>query len=96
MKLIFKKRDKIYLFKRNINTKRPSNKLDYKKLEFFKINKVVELVNYYFELLKTMNIYSIFYILLLKPILSGILKVSYIKIELVNPNTEYKVEEILN
>jgi hypothetical protein len=51
MELILKKRDKIYLLRRNINIKRFSDKLDYKKLELFKISKVVRLVNYYLELL---------------------------------------------
>jgi hypothetical protein len=96
MKLILKKEDKVYLLKRNINMKRPSDKLDYKKLEPFKINKVIRLVNYYFELPKIINIYFIFHISLLELILLEISKVLYIEIELVNPNTKYKVEEILD
>jgi hypothetical protein len=70
--------------------------LDYKKLGSFKINKVIGLVNYYLELPKTINIYFVFYISLLELILLEISKVSYIEIELINPNTEYEVEEILN
>jgi hypothetical protein len=93
---IFKKRNKVYLLRRNINIKRLSNKLDYKKLGSFKISKVVGLVNYRLELPKTINIYSIFYISLLELILSEISNIFYIEIELVNPNTEYKVEEILD
>jgi hypothetical protein len=76
--------------------KRLSNKLDYKKLELFKINKVVGLINYYLELPKTINIYSIFHISFLELILLRVLKIPYTEIELVNPNTEYKVEEILD
>jgi hypothetical protein len=70
--------------------------LDYKKLELFKISEVVELVNYRFELPKIMNIYPIFHISFLKLILLEVLSAPYIEIELVNLNTEYKVEEILD
>jgi hypothetical protein len=76
--------------------KRSSDKLDYKKLELFKINKIVGLVNYYLELLKTINIYFVFYISFLELVLLGVPKASYIEIELVNPNIEYKVKEILD
>jgi hypothetical protein len=76
--------------------KRPSDKLDYKKLELFKISKIVGLVNYYLELPKIINIYFIFHISLLELILLRVSKAPYIEIELVNPNTEYKVEEILD
>jgi hypothetical protein len=96
MESILEKGDKVYLLRRNINTKRPSDKLDYKKLEPFKISEVVGLVNYRLELLKTINIYFIFHISLLKPILPGAPNTPYTEIELVNPNTEYKVEKILD
>jgi hypothetical protein len=43
-----------------------------------------------------MNIHPVFHILLLEPILLGVLLVPVTEIELVNPNTEYKVEEILD
>jgi hypothetical protein len=76
--------------------KRPSNKLDYKKLGLFKINKVVGSINYHLELPKIINIYFIFHISLLELVLLEVSKVPYIEIELVNPNTEYKVEEILD
>jgi hypothetical protein len=96
IELILKKRDKIYLFRRNINIKKLSNKLDYKKLGPFKINKVIRLVNYYLELPKTINIYFIFHISLLELVLLRVSRVLYIEIELINPNIEYKVEEILD
>ena len=34
---MLKEGDKVYLVKKNINIKRPSNKLNYKKLRLFKI-----------------------------------------------------------
>jgi hypothetical protein len=76
--------------------KRSNNKLDYKKLKLFKINKVIRLINYYLELPKIINIYPIFHISLLEPVLLEALNIFYIEIELVNPNTKYKVKEILD
>jgi hypothetical protein len=93
---ILKKGDKVYFLRRNINIKRPNDKLDHKKLGPFKISEVVGLVNYRLELLKTMNIYLVFHISLLELVPPGALNVPYTEIELVNPNTEYKVEEILD
>ena len=48
-----KKGDKVYLLRKNIVTKRPSDKLDHKKLGPFEIIKVKGLVNYRLKLLKT-------------------------------------------
>ena len=43
---ILKEKNKVYLLRNNISTKRLSNKLDYKKLGLFKILKAKGLVNY--------------------------------------------------
>jgi hypothetical protein len=43
-----------------------------------------------------MNIYLVFHISLLEPVLLGVLLVPVTKIELVNPNAEYKIKEILD
>jgi hypothetical protein len=43
-----------------------------------------------------MNIYPVFHIFFLELVLLGVLLVLIIEIELVNPNTEYKIEEILD
>jgi hypothetical protein len=93
---IFKKKDKIYLIQRNIQTKQPSTKLDHKKLGLFKIKRIVGLVNYELVLPRTMNIYPVFYISLLEPILLGVLPAPVTEIEPVNPNTEYEIKEILD
>ena len=52
--LALKKGDKVYLLRHNINTKQLSDKLDFKKLELYKIKKAIELVN--FELLLLYNL----------------------------------------
>jgi hypothetical protein len=84
------------LIRRNIQTKQPNTKLDHKKLGLFKIKRVAGPVNYKLVLPKTINIHPVFYISLLELVLLGVLLVPVTKIELVNPNTKYKVEEILD
>ena len=54
---MLKKKNKIYLIKKNINTKQLSKKLDYKKLRLYKIKKVKKILNYKFTLLANINIY---------------------------------------
>ena len=41
-----KEGDKVYLLRKNIRTKKLSNKLDYKKLGLFKIKKKIRSINY--------------------------------------------------
>jgi hypothetical protein len=96
MEPTLKKGDKVYLLRRNINTKRPSDKLDHKKLGPFKISEVVGPVNYRLELPRTMNIHPVFHISLLEPAPPGAPNAPYIEIEPVNLNAEYEVEEILD
>jgi hypothetical protein len=84
------------LIRQNIQTKQPSTKLDNKKLGLFKIKKIIRLVNYKLALPKTINIHPVFHISLLGLILLGVLLVPVTEIELINPNTEYEVEEILD
>jgi hypothetical protein len=69
IELIFKKRNKIYLLRWNIETKKLNSKLNHKKLELFKIKKIIKSVNYKLVFLKTINIYLMFYIFLLELVL---------------------------
>jgi hypothetical protein len=96
IKLMLKKGDKVYLIQRNIQIKQPSTKLDHKKLGLFKIKRIIGLVNYKLVLPKTINIHPVFYISLLELVLLGVLLAPVTEIEPVNPNTEYKIEEILD
>jgi hypothetical protein len=96
IKPMLKKRDKIYLIQRNIQTKQPNTKLDYKQLGLFKIKRITGLVNYKLVLSKNINIYPVFYIYLLELILLGVLLVPITEIEPVNPNIKYKIKEILD
>ena len=92
---MLKEGDKVYLVRKNINTKRPSNKLNYKKLGLFKIKQVKKSLNYELALLKTMNIFPVFHISFFEKALSGALPASITEIQPVNPNAEYKIEKIL-
>jgi hypothetical protein len=65
-------------------------------LGLFKIKRIAGLVNYKLVLPKTMNIHLVFHISLLELVLPGVLLVPITEIELVNPNAEYKIKEILD
>jgi hypothetical protein len=96
IKPILKEKDKVYLIQRNIQTKQLNTKLDHKKVGLFKIKRVIGPVNYKLVLPRTINIYPVFYISLLELVLLGILLAPVTEIELVNPNIEYEIEEILD
>jgi len=67
----FEKGGKVYLFYKNITTKRPNNKLNFKKFEpFIIVCKILEF-NYELSLSKTMQIHFIFYISLFESILES-------------------------
>ena len=93
---MLKEGDKVYLLRKNIVTKRPSYKLDHKKLGLFKIIKVKGLVNFQLVLPKTINIYPVFYISLLELAPLRALPAPITEIQPINPNAEYEVEAILN
>lgn len=63
----FKKGDKIYLARKNIKSKRPSEKLDYKQLRPFKIKRKILDTNYELLLPRLIQIHPIFHISLLEP-----------------------------
>jgi hypothetical protein len=62
-----KEGDKVYLLRKNVRTKRPSDKLDHKKLGPFKIDKKIGSVNYKLKLPETMKVHPVFHISLLEP-----------------------------
>jgi hypothetical protein len=89
----------VWLLRRNVQTKRPSRKLDYQRLGPFKIIVQVNLVSYRLELPPTMHIHPVFHISLLKPY-----KISQIPSRIpprphpieIDHDVEYEVEEILD
>ena len=96
MEPTLKKGDKVYLIRRNIKTKRPSDKLNHKKIGLYKIKKIKGLVNYELALLSNINIYPVFYISLLELTPLRASRAPKVKIKLINPNAEYNIEEILD
>src|SRR5208337_2914441 len=60
--------DKVYLSRRNIKTKKPSSKLDCKKLGPFKIRRRISNSNYELILPLGVRLYPIFHISLLEPV----------------------------
>ena len=64
---MLKKRDKVYLLWKNIETIRSSSKINYVRIKSFKIIKNIKEVSFKLKLLKDMQWkHSIFYMLLLK------------------------------
>jgi len=92
-----KKKDKVYLLRRNIKTKRSSNKLNHTKLKSYKILEIKESINYKLNLSTFMKIHLIFYICLLKSVNSNTsIQTKSSEINSESQNVEYKVENILN
>ena len=56
----------VYIRRKNIRTKRQTDKLDYKKIRLFKIKEKISNVNFQVKLLDYIKIYKVFYISLLK------------------------------
>ncbi len=61
-----KKRNKIYLFTKNLKTRKSSKKLNYIKVESFLIKKTKRLINYELDLPKDVKVFLVFYISLLE------------------------------
>jgi len=92
-----KKKNKAYLLRRNIKTKRSSNKLNHTKLESYKILEIKKLINYKLNLSTFMRIHSIFHICLLKSAdLNTSIQTESSEIDSESQNVEYEVEDILN
>jgi hypothetical protein len=58
----------VYLLRRNIKIKRPSDKLNHTKLGLFKIIRKLGPVTYKLEMPEGIRIHPVFYVLLLEPI----------------------------
>ncbi len=92
-----KKRNKAYLLRRNIKTKRSSNKLNHTKLESFEILKEKRLINYKLNLSTFMKIHSIFHISLLKfADLNTSIQTESSEINSESQNIKYEVKNILD
>ena len=92
--LIFKKKEKVFLLRRNIKIKRLSTKLDHVKIKLFRILDNSEKNIYKLDLLKSIEIYSIFHISLLKKVSLSISLYIIIKVE--HDEDKYEVKKILD
>ncbi|KAK6224224.1 reverse transcriptase domain protein [Colletotrichum tabaci] len=90
----FEEGDSAYLIRRNIKTKRPSDKLDYKKLGPFEITQKISDVNFKLKLPDTMKVHPVFHIALLEPAPRGSHTEDCIIVETHEP--EYEVERIID
>lgn len=94
-----KKGDKVYLLRKNVKTKRPSDKLDFKKIGLFEIIEKLGEVTYRLKILKT-RINTTFYVVLLELVLkNAIIREPEDEIKLENLDAEekdYLVEKILD
>ncbi len=63
----FKIGDKVWLLRKNIATTRPCVKLDYKRLEPFKIMEFIGHVAYWLELPPRFKIHDVFHVSSLEP-----------------------------
>ena len=85
----------VYLATKNIITKKPSKKLDYKYLGLYKVIKRISENNYQLDLPLKVRIYLIFYISLLK----NVINVKLINAERNNVKInekEYEIEKVLD
>ena len=62
----YKVRDKIWLLTKNIHTKPPSKKLDYKRIDLYSIKKLIDFEAYRLKLPTSMQIHNVFHLNLLK------------------------------
>jgi hypothetical protein len=87
-----KRGEKVYLLRRNIKTKRPSQKLDHQKIRPFIIKEKLGPVNYKLQLPKSMlKIHPVFHISLLEPALENAKIAENVEID-DETEQEYKVE----
>ena len=94
---MLKKRDKVYLLQKNIETTRLSNKLNHVKIRSFRIIRSIKRVSFELELLKDMQQkHLVFYILLLKSASDSILVLEQVLNNyLIKQEDQYKIEKIL-
>ena len=96
MEPTLKEGDKVYLLRKHIKTKRPSTKLDFKKLGPFRILKKVSSVNYRLQLPKESRLHPVFHISLLEPAKGTTPIATDTELQPENEPDIYEVEKILD
>jgi transposase InsO family protein len=95
----FKEGKRVWLLRRNIKTTRPSDKLDYKRLGPFTIQKRIGRAAFRLKLPATMRIHPVFHVSLLEPVrandIPGRVQEPSPPV-IVEDHEEYEVEEVLD
>ncbi|CZS92347.1 related to TY3B TY3B protein [Rhynchosporium agropyri] len=91
-----KRGDKVYLLRRHIKTKRPSTKLDFKKLGPFEILEEVGPVNFRLRLPQGSRLHPVFHVSLLEPANGDTPLATDEKLQPENEPDEYDVEKLLD
>jgi hypothetical protein len=91
--------DKVWLLSKNVNTTRPSKKLDYTKLGPYEILQQIGSVAYKLNLPTTTDIHPVFHVSLLEPYISNTIPDRIPKPPppvIINNDQEYEVETVLD
>jgi hypothetical protein len=91
-----RKKDQVYLLRRNVKTTRPNDKLDHKKFGPFRIVRNIKNINFELQLPPTMRIYPVFHISFLESTNLNIPQSSALEIYPDSQELEDEVEKILN
>jgi hypothetical protein len=91
-----KRGDKVYLLRKHIKTKRPSTKLDFKKLGPFEIIEKVGPVNYKLRLPQNSRLHPVFHVSLLEPAKGDTPLATDTELQPENDLDVYEVEKILD
>ena len=94
---MLKEGDKVYLLRKNIETTRPSKKLDHVKIGPFKIVRNIKDTSYELELPEGMKIYPVFHISLLEPAPANVPTLTQVPDNyLMEQEERYEVRKILD
>ena len=91
----YKEGNKVYLLQQNIKTKRPSNKLDFKRLGLFKVKRTIGKLDCKLELPRKLQLHLVFYMLLLELAPSNTPIQTKTKLQLEQESIVYNIERIL-
>jgi hypothetical protein len=91
-----KKKNKVYLFRKNIKTKQLNTKLDFKKLGPFRVAERIGTINFRLELPENSKLHLVFHVALLELARGEILVITDAEIQLEHNPDIYKVKKILD